>query len=124
MKIIKITPNAIWGWDTLSIKLDGKITYITPMAGSFRHSIKRSLNDNCIFTANVRFVRATGGTSANLEFKDTDPNEPYNYIMSGQELGDFFTGLEAGKITCQGGVFSGTFTWVKRGTSLFIKPII
>ncbi len=84
-----------------------------------------TLQDNFEFSAEIQFLWATAGRAAALVvFRDTDLQNPYRYVLAGDELKAFFSGIQTGQIQTTSTGFQGRFTFVKRGTALFTKPLV
>ncbi len=77
------------------------------------------------FSARVHFAHATPGCScAHIAFRDNNPVFPYIYIMGGDDLKEFFHGITTGLIRVHSDGFDVRLTWVKRGTQLFVRPVL
>ncbi len=83
------------------------------------------LRENIEFTADIQYSWAwPARAAAHVVFRDTEARKPYHYVMSGEELKEFFRGLRERQIRNGSRGFTGRFTFVKKGTSLFTRPII
>jgi len=83
------------------------------------------LQENIEFTADIQYHWAyPARAAAHIVFQDAEAGKPYHYVMSGEELKEFFRGLREGKIQNGPQGFTGRFTLVKKGTSLFTRPLV
>ena len=83
------------------------------------------LQENVEFTADIQYHCAYPGRAPDhVVFRDSEAEKPRLYIMSGEELKEFFRGLREGKIASGPQGFIVRFTFVKKGTSLFARPLV
>jgi hypothetical protein len=127
MHNVRITPNKSWqicfrpvfAGKAMppNISIQGVSRKNPPVPG-------KPLVDNREFSARIKFVWAARGCAcAHIVFRDNDPATPYLYTVSGDDLGEFFTGVTSGGIPTHSDGFDVRLTFVKKGTQLFVRPI-
>jgi len=127
MHNLRITPNKSWQIHFRSIFagkakppnicIQGISRKNPPVPGT-------TLHDNREFNARIKFAWAESGRAcAHIVFRDADPATPYLYIMAGDELGEFFRGVNLGIIPVHPDGFDVRMTFVKKGTQLFARPL-
>ena len=84
-----------------------------------------TVHENIMFSADIIYPHAAAARAAvNICFRDTDPKTPFSYVMNADGLGLFFQGLRSGAIQNGPQGFTGRFTFEKKGTELFVAPVL